>query len=373
MVILIVLFVVYVATSFLAPKPIDWRVTFSNKDKNPLGGYILADRSQDLFDGPFTISNKTISELSGLENLLILSDYVEIAGADYRSLMAKLDSGVHVFIGANQFSPVMRDSLDFDNSFSFHVLNQGIFEVASSSVVLNDSTSFEYPFTLVSNYFELNEDSAWDTHATLQGNPIMISKTVGKGKLLLCSTPYIFTNFGLLFNENHPCAAKLLSSLPEDKTHFTLFYQLGKAEATTPFRYFLRQSPLKWSLHVGLFTILVFLVVTSRRTQRPIPVVTPTENATVNYVKTLGALFYREGRHKNAALRLINHFLRDIRERYYLNIEYTEKFYSYLSAKSGVEIKTVIETFELIIKIRHLPRIDQKTLIDLSKKIEQFK
>ena len=373
LILLIVLFVVYVATSFLAPKPINWIVTFSNSDKNPFGAYILSEQSDDLFDGPFSVSNRTISELSDLDNLLILSDFAAIEGADYRSLMWKLDSGTNVFIGANYFSPALKDSLGFEDAPSYHLLNQSIFEAATSELVLHDSTSLEYPFSLVSNYFMLEEDSVWEAKAWMEGNPTLITRNVGQGSLILCSTPYIFTNFGLLYNVNYNGAARLLSTLPEKSTHFTMFYQLGKGEVTTPFRYFLRQPALKWSLYIGLLVIIIFLTITSRRTQRPMPVVEPPANATVGYVKTLGALFYREGKHKKAAQKLINYFLRDIREKYYLTIDYTEKFYHHLSAKSGVEVTRVIQTFELINKVKEVPYINEKTLIDLSKKIEEFK
>ena len=373
LIILITLFVGYIATSFLAPKPIDWSVSFRNTDKIPFGAYILSQRSPDLFDGYFETSNKTISELSELENLFILAEYAEIVGADYRSLMAKVDSGSNVFIAANQFSSTMEDSLGFEVAYSFHVLNQSLFEAATSEITLRDSTSYEYPYAMVSNFFGQVNEHDWQIGARLEGNPVLISKTIGKGRLTLSSTPYIFTNFGLLFNENYVGASKVLAELPRQRTHYTMFYHLGKGEATTPFRYFLAKQPLKWSLYVGLFTVLIFLIVSSRRTQRPIPVVKPPSNATVGYVKTLGALFYREGKHKKAAQRLVNFFLREIREKYFLQIDYTEKFYKHLSAKSGVELVAVIQTFELIVKVRELPYINEKVLIDLSRKIEQFK
>ena len=372
LVILVVLFIAYVATAFLAPRPIDWSVTFSHKDKNPFGAFILSERSADLFGRPFTVSNSTISELSDIGNLLILCDFADIAGADYRSLVDKLEYGSNVLIAANQFSGFLMDSLDFRAPFSFHVLNQTLFEAATSEIEVG-ATRYSYPFSLVSNYFELDNKKEWDITAYLEGNPIMISRRVGKGTLTLCSTPYIFTNFGLLFDENYRCAAQLLSVLPEEPTHFTLFYQLGKAESTTPLRYFLSQAPLRWSLYFGLFTILLFLIVSSRRTQRSIPLIEPHSNATVAYVKTLGALFHREGNHKKAARRLVNYFMRELKERYFIKIDYSEKFYAHLSAKSGVEISTVIQTFELILEVRDLPYIDEKKLIDLSNKIEQFK
>ncbi|MEM6642935.1 MAG: hypothetical protein AAF616_08150 [Bacteroidota bacterium] len=372
LILLLVLFVIYVATSFLAPKPIDWRVTFANNDKNPFGGFILAERAEDLFNEPLIISNQTLSQLPSIQNILILCDLAELSGPDYRSMMARLDSGAHIMIAANRFSSAVRDSLGFNSRFSFHALNQGLFEEATSEILIGDSTFFEYPYSLVSNYFELKSDTSWLVQATLEQNPILISRSIGKGRLTLCTTPYVFTNFGLLIDNNYQAAQVMLSELPMAPTHFTLFYQLGKAEATTPFRYFLKEPALRWSLYLGLFVLVVFLVITSSRYQRSIPVVASPANATVSYVKTLGALFYREGNHKNAAQRLINYFFRSVREKYYVNIDYTEKFYQQLSAKSGVEINHVIETFELIQQVKALPVVNEQTLLDLSKKTEQF-
>ncbi len=370
---LIVLFLAYVATDFLAPKEVDWTVTFHNKDKNPFGAYILSERADDLFEGDFEISNQTISELSDLENLFILAEQAEIAGTDYRSLMSKLDSGTHVFVAANGFSPVLKDSLGFDVSFSFHLLNQTIFETATSKILAADSVEYEYPFSVISNYFTLEDDSDWEVLATLERNPILIRKKLNEGVLILCSTPYIFTNFGLLFNDNFPAAASMLSLLPERNTHFSLFYHLGKLEPTTPFRYFLRRDALRWSLYLALFTVVIFLIISSRRQQRPIPVIEPQQNTTVKYVKTLGALFYSERNHKKAAQRIVSYFLRSLKEKYYLHIDYSERFYKHLSAKSGIQINEVIQTFEYILKVRDLPRIDEKTLMELTRKIEQFK
>jgi len=362
LVVFMVLFILYVATSFLAPEPIDWRVTFASNDKNPFGGFILQERSSDLFKEQFEVSRKTISELPSVENLFVSSEYAGITGADYNRLLSLVDSGANVLIAANQFSDTMQDSLNFEVSFSFHALNQSIFEAATSEILLDDSVRFEYPFSLVSNYFKVKKDVDWKVHATLGDKPILLSKDIGKGKLYLTSTPYIFTNFGLLYNQNHVAAEQILSLLPEVKTHHTLFYHLGKGEATTPLRYLLRNAPLKWSLYLGLFTILLFLIVSSRRLQRPIPLLTPPSNTTVKYVKTLGALFYREGSHKKAAERTVNYFLRDLRERYYLKIDYSEKFYGNLSNKADVDLPHVIETFELILKVRDVPYVDEKTL-----------
>ncbi|WP_420318600.1 DUF4350 domain-containing protein [Ekhidna sp.] len=374
LIIFIALFVAYVIGDILAPKPVNWTVTFSHKDKNPFGTYILNERSEDIFKSPFSVTHSTIAEIDEADNLLILADGADVFGPDLRSLLNHLNKGSHVLIGANQFSSALMDTLAFEISVSYHILDQTIFEAASSEVILNDSISYSYPFSLVSNYFELNDPSNWTIHGQIANEqPIIISREIGEGRITLCSTPYVFTNFGLLVNDNYPATASILSLLPEKSTHFTLFYHLGKAEATTPFRYFLRQDALRWSLYMGLFSVLVFLIISSRRNQRPIPVISPPDNSTINYVKTLGALFYSERDHKKAALRLISHFLHRIKEHYNLSVTYEERFYKHLSTKSGVDLEMVIKTFERILFIRESDRISEETLIDLTKKIERFK
>ncbi|MFK7953818.1 MAG: hypothetical protein AB8B73_13315 [Ekhidna sp.] len=191
--------------------------------------------------------------------------------------------------------------------------------------------------------------------------------------LTLNSIPYIFTNFGLLINENYPVAAALLSELPSTNVHNTLFYHSGKGEPTTPLRYFLQQEALSWSVYLALFSTLVFLIISSRRKQRAIPVVNAPDNATIHYVKTLGALFYREKDHKKAAMKMINHFIGSIREKYFVSVDYSERFYNLLGSKSGIPTEEVIHTFELIAKVKGQPVIEEKILIELSKKIELFR
>lgn len=369
----ITLFVAYVATDFMAPKSVDWKVTFQVSDKNPFGGFILNDRSADLFENGFDISNSTISELSEEHNLLILAEEAQIIGEDVNKMFEMLEKGGNVWIGANSFSNRFKDTLGIGVSYSYRMLDQGILEAPSSSLALADSTSYSYPSTLVTNYFKLNDEDTWEILATVDGNPVVIQKRIEDGTLTLNTIPYVFTNFGLLINENYGAAAKLLANLPSDNVHYTMFYHSGKGEPKTPLRYFLKQDALRWSLYLALFSIIVFLVISSRRTQRAMAVVVPPSNTTVHYVKTLGSLFYRERDHKKAAMKVINHFITSLRERYFVSVDYSERFYHQLGSKSGVPTEEVIRTFELIVRVKDLPVIEEKVLIELTQKIELFK
>ncbi len=368
------LFIAYVILDFMAPKPINWTVTYNVNDKNPFGAYILNERSTDLFEKGFELSRLTLSELSGAnENILILADQVSINGTDLDNLWSILEEGGNLFIAAASFNEKLKDTLEFDSHFEYHFLNQSIFEAPETTITLFDSSEYTYPSSLVSNYFEIEDMEEWEVLASITEGPIAVTKEVKAGRLTLVSTPGIFTNFGLLFNNNYQASAALLSQLPTANVNYTMFYHSGKGEPETPLRYFLGVEPLRWSLYLGLFLIVLFLVISSRRKQRAIPVILPPQNTTIEYVKTLGALFYRERNHKNAAMKLVNHFLMQIKEKYYVRVEFTEKFYQLFSYKSNVDREHVIKTFELIQVVKSQPQIEEKVLIDLSRKIELFK
>lgn len=368
-----ILFVTYVVVDFMAPKPISWEVTFRVDDKNPFGSYILNDRSGDLFTDGFELSYNTISEIAETEkNILIITEYAEIFRTDLDKMFEILNAGGNVFIAANSFSSTFADTLGFDVDFEYQALDQSIFEVSEQSIMIDDK-EYSYPASLISDHFELEKDHDWQIVAESNGDPIAIKKSVGEGKITLLSVPYLLSNFGMLVNDNYQASAQLLSHLPREEVHYTMFYKSGRREARTPFRYFLSEDALRWSLYLGLFIIVLFLIVSSRRKQRAVPVILPPSNTTVEYVKTLGALFFREKNHKKAAQKLISHFLAQIKERYFVQVDFSERFYELLSAKSNVELVQVIRTFELIQQVKAQSQIEERELIDLSKKIETFK
>ena len=224
-----VLFVMYVALDFIAPEPVNWSVTYQVNDKNPFGGFILNDRSGDLFENGFDHSYNTLSELSESEtNILILAEQADINRTDFDKLFEILDKGGSVFIGATTFSQKLADTLNFKIHTEYQLLDQNIFEAPLSTIKIFDSLEFSYPSNLVPGFFEIENGHGWDVMATLTGQPIGITKTVGKGRITLVSAPYIFTNFGMLINGNYPVVAALLSTLPAKGAHYTMFYQSGK-------------------------------------------------------------------------------------------------------------------------------------------------
>lgn len=367
----VVLLVGYTVYQVMKGPETHWQVTFKTFDKSPFGTYLLHERAADVTK-QFSTSHQTLSQLALGENVLLLADNPEIGLADLTKMYEMLDAGQHVLIGANRLGKSFSDSLGVKISFQFNLYGQGMLEAETEQVTMGERT-YDYPIQMLSSYFELQNPENWTVLASTLRGPMAIKRPVRNGYLILVTNPLIFTNFGMLYNQNHGLAARLISEINDRPVHYTMFYQFGRKEASTPLRYFLSQPALRWSIYTCMFAVLVLLGVDSWRKQRAIPVILPPENTSVLYAQTLGGLFHQEGNHYKTAMKIIHHFFGQIRERYWLEPEFTDKFYQQLAGKSGMELEHVKETFRWIELARKSPLLSESQLVQLSQKIDAFK
>lgn len=366
-IILGILFVTYVVVEYYKPKPLDWTVTFSEKDKNPFGGFILYDRLEDFYADK-KISYQTISELrDSTGNILILTDNFNLSQTDYAALKQILEKGRSVFIASSIYPKYFLDSLGI--SYTIDILES---KTKDSTEVHFNNNKMKLVNPLVQSYFNKDEVNEWNILAEAEG-PVLISKKIGEATLTLSTIPLLFSNFGLLQSDRSAdLAAISLRQLPEGNVVYNRFYKVGKPEPTTPLRFMLSQESLRWGLYLFLVLLLSFIVIRSRRIQRVIPILERNINTTVEFIRTIGGLHYREGDHKNAAMKIIHRFLKTLAVRYYIHT-YNEKNYQVLAVKSGIPVEEVIKTFDLINNIKSSDKISENKLKHLYQYINKFK
>jgi hypothetical protein len=148
---------------------------------------------------------------------------------------------------------------------------------------------------------------------------------------------------------------------------------LGRMEAATPLRFILTTEPLRWAYYLTLISILFFIVFEAKRKQRIIPVIKPLTNTTLEFVGTIGNLYYQRGDHKNIAEKKIQFFLDQIHSSYFINTANKDEAYlSLLTKKSGVPEETIQELFKTINQISEQEKISVTQLTLLNKLIEKF-
>jgi hypothetical protein len=375
---------IFVLVKLTSPKKYDWTVTLAHDDKDPYGTYALHQLLPAVVGGSeVRTSYQTLYELkdslSESNNIFILARRFSAGKEDVQTLLNHVHKGGNAFISAQYFWGSLADTLNIDTRDEFFTHERfGMRDSAYLQFVstyIDTTQRFWFRRDNIHNYFH-KFDTTKTTVITKNdfNHPVTIKISFGKGNIILNTTPLVFTNIYLLARDNDQLISKTLSYLPPDNNFlWTEYYQRGRMEAATPLRFILTNEPLKWAYYITIFSILLFMLFEAKRKQRPIPVIRPFANTTLEFVRTIGNLYFQAGDHKNAAEKKIQFLFEQIRSKYYLSTTtLDENFVRLLTVKSGKPERQVDDLIETIGIITSARNISEDQLIELNRKIEDF-
>lgn len=213
---------------------------------------------------------------------------------------------------------------------------------------------------------------------------------LGEGTVLLHTTPLAFSNYFIREEAGLDYAEKVLAYLNEGPVYWDRYsdyeaasrreWGLDQPRTTRtvsgegPLQYILSQASLAWGWYVGLAMALLFLLFRAKRKQRIIPVLEPNTNTSMEFIATIGQLYFRQNNHRKLALQKWKLFLGFIRDRYHLSTrDLDEAFINKLSERSGLEEASLSPLFRLARNIeRSEVFLSENTLIDLHKLLDHF-
>ena len=377
-------FGLFVVVKLLSPKQYDWTMTFAHNDKNPYGAYAFSNLLPELFPKQaISHSYKTLYEikdsLDGVENIIIISSSFSADKEDSNTLLQHIEKGGSVFISAEYFWGHFSDTLGL-KTYDYFFKSGNIFTKRDTSYLkfanaqLDTVDEFHYRRDNIHNYFSQFDTTGTTVVARNDYNyPVTIRMKIGKGNLILNSTPLVFSNIYLLSSNNHQFVSKTLSYLPIQNVMWTEYYHLGRMESTTPLRFILTNEPLRWGYYIAIISILMFMLFEMKRKQRIIPIVKPLANTTLEFVGTIGNLYYQSGEHKSMAEKKIHFFMDHLRSKYWLTTTHLdEAFVGIASKKTGRSEEEVRDLISVINSIRAKEKISEEELIDLNNRIEKF-
>ena len=376
-------FGLFVVVKLISPKQHNWSMTFAHEDKNPYGTFALYNALPDIFLGrEISHSYKTLYEIKdslALDNILIISGTFNADKEDTRVLLQHLEQGGSAFISAQYFWGHFSDTLNV-STYDYFFQSGQIYDRRDTSYLklinpaLDTTQEFQYRRDNIHNYFNRFDTTRTTVIARNDYNyPVTIRMKIGKGNLILNSTPLIFSNICLLSDNNHELVAKTLSYLPNNDINWTEYYHLGRMEVSTPLRFVLSNEPLRWAYYISITSLLVFMAFEMKRKQRIIPIIKPLSNTTLEFVSTIGNLYYQRSDHKNIAEKRINFFMEQLRSKYWLNAaQLDDNFVTMLSRKSGNNEEDMRSLVNLIKSTRSKNRLTEEELIELNKNLEHF-
>lgn len=376
-----VLLILMFALQLNLPQRYSWIPTFSHKDKNPFGCYVFDSIMSQSVPSGYSVTDKTLYRIchdGNKVNVLIISDDVNLSKTDVDAIKDIAGRGGNVLIAGNSKTyNTTSDSLMIKNFgacfkygyFSITSLKRKIKNDASGSRdtihwSMDNDVYKDNIYPVYSMMIEdlMTADSADNTEVIafrtgdaqdkeLRVSPVAIRKEVGKGSVILVSTPLLFTNYGILDGSTAEYIFRLMSHIGNNHVVRTTSYMktqdMADAEAS-PLRFFLGQPPLRTALYLALLVITLFLIFNARRRQRVIPVVEQPQNRSLEFVKLIGTLYYHNKDHSDIVRKKFAFFAEELRR--LLMVDITDRdadrhSFSVISSRTGLrleEVETII-------------------------------
>jgi hypothetical protein len=378
-----IVFGLFVIVKLTSPKQYDWHLTLSHDDRNPYGTYVLNELLPSVLTKRITKSYLTLYELKDSlkenANVFIVSSRFNAGREDVTTLLDQVYDGGTAFISAQYFSGLLADTLRIET-------NDHLFEDAKlvdktdsaflkiTNPFLDTTARYWYRQNDIHQYFN-KFDTARATVVARNGfgEPVTLKFHWGDGFLLINATPMAFTNIYVLTQNNYAFVSDMLSYLPDRNVQWTEYYHLGRMESMSPLRFILSNDALRWAYYLTIFSIVIFILFEAKRKQRIIPIVKPLPNTTLQFVSTIGNLYFQHGDHKNIAEKKINFLLDYIRTRYFLPTNtLDDNFTKLLAHKSGKSEDDVKALFNTVNYINRSSVVNVDILLDLNDKMERF-
>lgn len=268
------------------------------------------------------------------------------------------------------------DSFKVSTTNRFEQLNKGPSAINFKNPSLRADKNYTYQRMTLDKYFNKYDTANAEVLGYNQYNDVnFISMKYGEGAFFVHPMPLCFSNDFLLTGPNAGYTAKALSYLPKDIN--TLFwdeyYKQDENVSQTPLRYILSNQWLRLAFRIGMFTMIVFVLFEMKRKQKIIPVIAPLRNSTLDFVHTVGNVYFNTRDNKNIAVKKITYFLESIRSDFNLPTTHlNEAFILSLSKKTALPGEDINSLVDLIHTIQNDAGISDQQLLKLNAQIDHF-
>ena len=369
---------------YYRPKPIDWKATYENDDKIPFGTQALFELLPDVMQPSmiktvrlpvYTLLTET--KLPTPSNYIAICQKFDADKSDLKQLLAYVARGNNAFISAYEFPDSLGVTLGFKAEVKCESQADSTLRQNFVNPALHKASGYNFFHDDGRNFLTIKRPNL----ITILGRnarkePTFIRVNYGKGQFFIHNLPLAFTNYYVLDQKTADYAFKALTYLPAQPTCWDEYQKQGRfnEDEQSIFRYIRSQPALNWAYYLVAFGLIFYAIFAGKRTQRIIPVVEPPTNTSLDFVQTIGRMYFQQGDHENLARKKIQYFLADLRERYGLNTTSLDReFTENLAHKSGAPLDETTDLVRLLRDAQKSISLSEFDLIALNRAMENFK
>jgi hypothetical protein len=378
------------------PKKLNTRITFWRKDKIPYGTAFAFNNLKYIFPkadieinthAPSYFSDNTRDTTLGDEDreaYIILGQSLIADSNDINAFLNYASNGNQLFISAFNISDSLLSRLKCRQRYYDQRPAGEAYAPYKDSMALSilepgtgDSLHFAYPGFGSPRYFSaIDSEYTWILGRDEWGKPNFICiRYTGGGAIYLHLAPLAFSNFFLLHRNNKAYYERAMSYLPSavKKVRWDDYFRYPHRSAFSALRFILSNAGLRWAFWLLLALFSLIYIFESKRKQRMVPVIPFPGNPSVDFVKTVGTLYYQQKDNQNLAQKMVVRFLEHVRTRYQLSTNFLDdQFVTSLARKSGFPREQVNDLVYSMHELQLNPSPADEEMILLSKKMELF-
>ena len=385
------IFIVIVGANRKLPRKMDERITLREKDKIPYGTAAARSLIGSLFPNASVTSDSRnpgywndISFGSNKQAVILMSGYFNADEYELKKIIDFASSGNYVFIIGRGFSTDAQSAFNFtynqNNASVFYNIVDDSLKVKLQPPSFSSDSFFIYPGTKFESWFETFDTAHALVLGTNETRPNFIRMNVGDGSVFIHSAPLAFSNYFILHKNNIRYFEQALSVIPNDveKIVWNDYYLNKKInnnkEGSPNWLGVLFKIPaFKAGFFVLLLLLLLWVLLNTRRRQRMIPDYSKPRNESLDFVKTMGRLYYERRDHQNLAKKMGIYFLEHVRSNYKLPTHtLDDQFTEALHFKSGHSRGDLNEIVSFVQYLQDDGSVNEQQLIHFHNQLESF-
>lgn len=397
---------------FFGPKTkYNWQEHYKQKGNDPYGTRIITELLKAT-DREFIVITDSLSlglpeAPEALSNYVFIGQSMFMSDSDVGRLIDFAVNGNNVFLFCNyiphnlmfflyeaECEPSLWDDFSSmtDTAVALNLTHPNLFANQQSKYVyLSRYGSGPYNWRYFYDEYFCDAEGAFAELGRIDDNYINFARVnYGEGYFYLHTTPIAFTNVNLLNEPAYEYARKVFSHMLEGPVYWDEYSRIPESVARTmnnrngggmnrnlssqsPLQYILSQPALKWSWYLLLSMGLLYLIFRVKRRERIIPVLEPNTNSSLEFVRTIGRLYFLQNNHRQLALQKMKLFHVDLKESYNLHFQEGDAFFEEkLAHKSGVSREIIQKIYYMYRNIENTRYLSAEALIEFYKVMARF-
>lgn len=388
----------------------DWSPSYEAQSKQPYGTHVMEALLRGYFPGKgFEVLNDSVkgnlpSKSAENANYVFIGEALFLDSLDADALLKFVENGNTAFISSRTIPYDLMFYVYYDECNDIYwedysTIDDSTVQLNVSNKKLKAPQDFEYSFyyrnkirpyewSYIEGYYFCDGEFNLMELGRMNDTLINFAKVkYGEGTFYLHTVPLAFTNFHMLDSTHLQYANRVFSYLPPGKIYWDeyskTFESVGRRRNNSdynrqisresPVQYLLSQPPLAWAWYLLLAMGVLFLLFRTKRRQRTIPVLESNANTSLEFVSTIGRLYFLQNSHRKLALQKMKLFQNFVRERYHLRgHELDAEFIAKLIAKSGVPLALVDRILLMHRNISNSRLVTENTLIEFHQLLDEF-